>query len=395
MDQPKSHPRSLTAEDLADPHPVFVVWELTLACDQACRHCGSRAGLARERELDRAEALDLVAQLAELGVREISIIGGEAYLRPDWLDIVRAISDRGMRCSLVTGGRAFTPERARAARDAGVFSVSVSIDGLQRTHDSLRTAPGAYEGALRALDAVSDAGVIPTVNTQVNRVNRRELARLGEVLADHGTRAWQLQLTNPMGRAADRDQLVLQPWMLHELMPRLDALSVAMKARGCTVSAANNLGYFGPHEGRLRLGGHWIGCCGGRFSLGVQSDGGIKACSSLPARPYTGSSIRDRPLAEIVADDPALAAVGDRSVQDLWGFCRRCYYADVCKGGCVWTAHTFFGRPGNMPFCHHRVLELERQGLRERLVQVEAAPGRSFDHGHWKLVVEPWVEEEA
>jgi len=61
-----SHPRALTPEDLAQPHPVFVVWEITLACDQACRHCGSRAGLARASELDTSEALDLVRQLAWL-----------------------------------------------------------------------------------------------------------------------------------------------------------------------------------------------------------------------------------------------------------------------------------------------------------------------------------------
>ena len=39
--------------------------------------------------------------------------------------------------------------------------------------------------------------------------------------------------------------------------------------------------------------------------------------------------------------------------------------------------------------CHHRALELAARGLRERLVQVEAAPGRPFDMGRFELVVEP------
>jgi radical SAM protein with 4Fe4S-binding SPASM domain len=395
MPKPRPHPRSLTPQDLAAPHPVFVVWELTLACDQACRHCGSRAGVARSQELTRGEALAVVEQLAALGVREVSLLGGEIYLRPDWDDIARAISDEGIRCSMVSGGRGLTAKRAARAAAAGVASISISVDGLGPTHDGLRAVPGSFEAALRALDAVREAGVAPTVNTQINRANRRELEELGTLLADRGVRSWQLQLTNPMGRAADRDRLVLQPWMLHDLMPRLEALSEHLRPRGCTIVAANNLGYFGPHEGALRLGGHWIGCKGGRFSLGIQSDGGVKACGSLPSDPYTGANLRERPLAEIVAEDPALAAVCDRAVEDLWGFCRRCYYAEICMGGCVWTAHTFFGRPGNMPFCHHRVLELKRQGLRERLEQIEAAPGRGFDHGRWKLVVERWVDEGA
>jgi hypothetical protein len=62
-------------------------------------------------------------------------------------------------------------------------------------------------------------------------------------------------------------------------------------------------------------------------------------------------------------------------VNDLWGFCRTCYYADVCLGGCTWTSHSLLGRAGNNPYCHHRVIELAKQGLRERVVKVEPAPG--------------------
>src|SRR5579859_6597889 len=56
--------------------PLNAVWELTLRCDLACRHCSSRAGRARPDELTGAEALDLVEQLADLGVREVTLIGG-------------------------------------------------------------------------------------------------------------------------------------------------------------------------------------------------------------------------------------------------------------------------------------------------------------------------------
>jgi hypothetical protein len=37
--------------------PTYVVWEITLACDLACGHCGSRAGRARPDELSTTEAL--------------------------------------------------------------------------------------------------------------------------------------------------------------------------------------------------------------------------------------------------------------------------------------------------------------------------------------------------
>src|SRR5215468_1569529 len=61
------------AVDRAD-RPIYAVWELTLKCDLACRHCGSRAGVARADELALTEALDLVGQLAELGLKELTLI---------------------------------------------------------------------------------------------------------------------------------------------------------------------------------------------------------------------------------------------------------------------------------------------------------------------------------
>lgn len=56
--------------------------------------------------------------------------------------------------------------------------------------------------------------------------------------------------------------------------------------------------------------------------------------------------------------------------------------------GCTWTAHSLFGRPGNNPYCQHRALDLRSQGLRERIVPVQKAPGEAFDCGLWELVLE-------
>ncbi|MDZ5649675.1 hypothetical protein ULB03_21450 [Nitrospirillum sp. BR 11828] len=63
-------------EDHHNLVPVHVVWEITLACNLKCQHCGSRAGRPRADELTTAEALDLVDQLAALGTREMTLIGG-------------------------------------------------------------------------------------------------------------------------------------------------------------------------------------------------------------------------------------------------------------------------------------------------------------------------------
>ena len=205
--------------------PVYAVWEITLKCDLACRHCGSRAGAARPDELTTAECLDLVHQMADLGVKEVTLIGGEAYLRDDWTDIVRAIRGRGLQVSTTTGGRGITEARARAAADAGLMAASVSLDGAPETHDRLRGVRGSHASALEALRNFRAAGIDTFVNSQINRLSAPELPDILETMVDAGVTAWQLAITVPMGRAVDEPEVLLQPYDLLDVFPLCSACS--------------------------------------------------------------------------------------------------------------------------------------------------------------------------
>jgi radical SAM protein with 4Fe4S-binding SPASM domain len=375
--------------------PQYAVWELTLRCDLACLHCGSRAGRARADELDTREALDVVAQMAELGVSEATIIGGEAYLRDDWHTIAAALVDAGIRTTMTTGGRGLTAERVEQALRAGIESVSVSIDGLQDTHDHLRALDGSFAAALRALDHLRAAGLPRSVNTQLNGHNLHHIEALLELLAPYEIHSWQIQITVAMGRAADHPELLLQPWQMLELMPLVARLAARCEQLGVRLWPASNIGYFGPYESLLRWDhgdGHQTGCEAGLRTLGIEANGDIKGCPSLPTADYVGGNIREHRLRDIWERAAAIGFNRERGVEDLWGRCADCYYAQTCKAGCTWTGHVLFGRRGNNPYCHHRALELLREGRRERLELREAAPGEPFDHARYELIEEAWPE---
>jgi fatty-acyl-CoA synthase len=119
-----------------------------------------------------------------------------------------------------------------------------------------------------------------------------------------------VQLTVPLGRAADRPDLLLQPCDLLELVPRLAALKARAFGDGILIMPGNNLGYFGPEEGRLRApeaGGeeHWQGCQAGRYVMGIESNGAVKGCPSLQTQHYV-----DCARARAAAGDARPAAQG-------------------------------------------------------------------------------------
>jgi radical SAM protein with 4Fe4S-binding SPASM domain len=379
--------------------PRYVVWELTLKCDLSCRHCGSRAGKPRPDELGTDEALKLVDDLHALGTREITLIGGEAYLHDGWLVIARRIHELGMAVSILTGGLQMTRDRLVAARDAGVGLVAVSIDAGPALHDELRGKRGSHAAAMRTLEDGLALGMRMAANTQITAPALREVEPMIRGLIDRGIAGWQVSMTVPMGRAADEPELLLQPWQVLEVLPMLARVHAyaAERSPSFVLFPGNDIGYFGPYEALLHPndpGQHRQACAAGKHGMGIEADGAIKGCPSLPSRDYVGGRVRDAPLAEIWRRAEALRFTRERTTEGLWGFCATCYYKEPCMGGCTWTAHVLFGRPGNNPYCHHRAIELLREGKRERVVRVEAAPGSPFDQGRFELVVEDWPAEE-
>lgn len=397
--------RSLTVDDFARPNAAYAVWEVTRHCDQPCQHCGSRAGPRLADELDTDAALGVVEALARLGCRECALIGGEAYLRADLPVLIEALVARGVRAVMQTGGRGLTAKRVARLKNAGLDGIGVSIDGLEDSHDQLRGNRGSWAAAWKAAERVRAAGLVLTVNSQINRLNLHQLPELARGLRAQGVQAWQVQLTVPMGRAADRPEWIMQPWQIPDVLETLAAIQreAIEEHEGdgpvFNVMPNNNIGYFGPHEELLRsvpggISTHWQGCRAGINVLSVEADGIVKACPSLPTADYAGANVKDLALDEIWRTSDNVRFARDRAPgSELWGYCKTCYYGETCQAGCSWTAHCILGRRGNNPWCTHRATQLRREGKRERLVQVERAPQTFYDRGRFEIVVEPWSDE--
>jgi radical SAM protein with 4Fe4S-binding SPASM domain len=228
------------------------------------------------------------------------------------------------------------------------------------------------------------------VNTNLNRLNLDDLEPLYEELKLLGIEAWQVHLTVPMGRAAERSAMVVQPWDLIALVPRIVALKKKAWAEArISLQAGNNLGYFGPSEGVLRSPNpdrpddHYQGCQAGKHLMGIEANGTVKGCPTLQTAHYARGNVKDEPIEALF---PRLDLA--RTVDDLWGFCRTCPFAATCLGGCSFTAHAFFGRAGNNVYCEYRARTLAKRGLRERLVMKERAVDQPYGSGMFEIVNE-------
>lgn len=308
------------------------VWEITLACCFSCRYCGSKGGRARAHELTTAECLDVAAQLAALGCRRVSLIGGEVFLRPDWETIVRALTGRGIRTTLITNGFLFTPELLERLRGAEIESVAVSMDGPRAVHDAYRQ-PGSFDRAAAALDALSGGGIPVSVITTLHSENAPLLEELYAFLRERPLFAWQIQACSPMGNAAASG-----------VRYRFDAKAVIrfveahMFEAPFSLGIADNIGYFTQREGWLRgdLSGAAVfgGCRAGLTTVGIDSVGNVRGCESMYDDRFIEGNLRTRRLADIWYDENAFAYNRRFTPDLLTGPCRSCPYGSLCAGGC-------------------------------------------------------------
>ncbi|MEM6991090.1 MAG: radical SAM protein, partial [Myxococcota bacterium] len=329
------------------------------------------------------------------GVREVTLIGGEAYLRDDFILVIRAIREAGMFATLTTGGYNLGQARAEAMVEAGVSGVSVSIDGLAEHHDVLRQRKDSWARAVAALGHLRRAGSPITANTQINGMTAKDLPQTLERLAAEGIHAWQLQVTVAHGRAGDHPDILLQPYQYLALFEDLAIVAQRCRELDITLTPANSLGYYGPVVLRGQGGGgaHYGGCQAGIATVAIESDGMIKNCPSLGGRNNLGGSWREHGLRALWERAPELTYMRRRTSREVWGYCAECYYADTCRGGCTSVSEPLLGRPGNNPMCHHRALEMDAMGFRERVEFVRTSGGEPFDNGLFRVVRE-WADPE-
>lgn len=323
--------------------PLAAVWEITMGCNMRCRHCGSGCKNPLPGELTTEESLELCKQLGELGLKWVTVSGGEALLREDWHIIARALTDNGVTPLLITNGWIVDEDIIKKAEDAGIESFSMSLDGVRETHDYMRM-PGSFDRIMNVYDKMENTKLVKAAITTVNKRNLSELKEMKKILLEKKVKLWQLQIGLPMGNLKENSDLALEPEQVNEI---IDFAYETINDTGITVYLADCIGYYNRKEIAVRdktfgeKNVMWSGCTAGKRSMGILHDGSILGCTSIRDPQFIEGNIRNTPLKEIWNNSNSFSWSRTISKEKLKGFCSKCGYGDVCLGGCPNTRLTF------------------------------------------------------
>lgn len=267
-------------------------WECTLRCNLKCKHCGSNCTAEDSRgEMPLTDFLQVLDEIRKNMSHPILVIttGGEPLMRKDIMVCGREITKRGFYWGMVTNGTYLTTKVLNSLLDAGLNSISVSLDGLQNEHNWMRGSLNSFKAAINAIDILAQTQRCLTwdVITCINKYNIEHLEELKQLLIEHGVTRWKIFTVFPMGRAEEFSEMDLDKENFIRLMT---FISESRKEATIKVSygCENFLGQF---EYEVRDNQYF--CAAGVNVASIRFDGSISGCLSIRYNYNEGNIYKD------------------------------------------------------------------------------------------------------
>ena len=334
--------------------PRVVGWELTLRCNMSCIHCGSCAGKARPNEMTEEEGLSLIEQMVDLGLEVITLSGGEPLMHPSWPIYAKKLVDASVSTFMITNGL-LLKDSIPKMKEVGLGRVGISFDGMEEKHNFIRNHKNSFAIALEAASEAISQGISVGAVTHVSKANREDLEDMYELFKKRGFSYWQIQLTFSQGRMKEHDDYSLAP---EDMLDIAQFIYEKQQLEALQVVPGDNMGYYCSPPIRDK---EWKGCFAGRHLMGVDADGAIKGCLSLP-REFVEGNIREESLRTIWEDPERFKYNRYFSEDMLAGNCAGCEKARKCRGGCVVTANAATGNRFDNPYCVYKAVKQAKKG---------------------------------
>ncbi|GHV12035.1 radical SAM/SPASM domain-containing protein [Spirochaetia bacterium] len=314
-----------------------------------CLHCGSDCSAdSKTKDLPFDDFLGAILPLKEVYKPDsitIAITGGEPLLREDLPECGRRLRQHGFHWGIVTNGYAYTPAMHGRLLGAGMGSISLSLDGLEASHNWIRGNDQSFKRAVEALALIASTKHLTyDVITCVNQKNLYELEEMKAFFVSHNVKAWRLFTIAPIGRAALNEDLQLNPDQLKYLFD-----FIAGSRAGNTISVEFGCESFvGEYEKKIRDA--WFFCRAGINIASVLVDGSISACPNINRSFVQGNIYRDSFLD---VWNKRFEIMRDRRWTKI-GICKDCKDYRNCSGG---PMHLWDGKKDAVLTCIHSRLQ--------------------------------------
>jgi SynChlorMet cassette radical SAM/SPASM protein ScmF len=347
------------------PPLTTIYFYLTEGCNLRCRHCWieppHQSAKRQYPVLDPDLFRHVIQQARPLGLASVKLTGGEPLMHPRIGEILEILREEKLRFSVETNGVLCVPALARDLVGAGLYHISVSLDGAgAETHEWVRGVKGCFDAALAGIRNLVSAGIRPQVIMTLMRRNVGQIEAVLRLAESLGAGSVKFNIVQPTARGVKMHEAG-ETLPFREIMRLGEWVENELSARTNLVLHYSQPAAFRP-LGRI-YGREGVGCgiCSIQRILGVLAGGYYALCGigeHVPELVF-GHATKDS-LADVWNGNPVLREIREGLPRRLGGICGSCLMKGICLGSCI-AQNYYRDKDLWAPFWYCE--EAQRQGL--------------------------------
>jgi radical SAM protein len=319
--------------------PMNVYWEITQACDLACRHCRATAmPEPHPSELSFDDGIEFLRQIPEFGdpLPKLILTGGDPLRRQGLFELIDEAQRLGIGMSITPAATpALTRDVLVELKAHGIEGVGLSLDGsTAERHDSIRNVSGTFDRTINAMRWVGELDLPLQINTLVSAETAPDLPAIFELLKEFKIARWGLFFLIPVGRGRILEPVTahqseaLMAWIydISKSAPFVVATTEAPSYRRVAIQQMRAEGLTGE-EIKRSTAARGFGIRDGNGIVFVSSTGDITPAGFLP---QVAGNVRYHRIAEIYRRASLFRLLHEP--KSFKGRCGVCEYHALCGG---------------------------------------------------------------
>jgi radical SAM protein with 4Fe4S-binding SPASM domain len=316
---------------------------VTKACNLRCLHCYSISGKKLKDELSLEEIKKVIDQAKELGAIRIFFTGGEPFIRPDILEILKYTDEQKFAMYISTNGTLLNKNVINSLQSLKhLRTLQFSIDGLSRTHDLIRGKKGTFKKAITWMKFAKKT--FKNTNTKIvlifvlTKKNKDEVTKVYKLAISLGVDAFGLIPLYPVKRSEKAEDI--SPQEKFRIFKDLCKIYITKKPK-TKIGLLIPPGLIPKPLKEIEYGCGYV--CSFPSMLGIDANGDVAPCDGLFSfKNFILGNVRKDSLKKIW-NHPLMKKLREIKPSNLKGICKQCEYLEFCMGGCRARAFIEYG----------------------------------------------------
>lgn len=241
--------------------------EITNACNMKCKHCMNWSVKNAKLGFNKEQIIKLVDDLYQNNTEEIYISGGEPLIYPYIDEVLKHAHELGIKVTLATNALEVL-NHLDIIKEC-VQLVSISFDGIGKTHDKFRGVEGAYDNCLKVFKVLKDNNVKTRISAMIWKDNVDQIEEMVSIAKQHGVSKVNLAFLIPEGRAKNNESINIPIESYNELIDKVSEIKNKYKTEDFDIELRRI----------TKLNNFSLDCPGGDNLLHINVDGKVSPCS--------------------------------------------------------------------------------------------------------------------